>query len=130
MPKGKILKYPDPKVMLEIGLAYIEKQKQSKEPILYSGLLLALDISRETFGDYEQRETHSAVVKRLKLEVQRFIEHQAYKGKSPIFPIFALKNFGWTDTQQLQVEAKEPMSISWLGRKGVKKAPTKAKAKE
>jgi hypothetical protein len=42
-------------------------------------------------------------IKRAKLKCHNYAEKQLYLAKSAQGPIFALKNFGWKDTQNIEV---------------------------
>jgi hypothetical protein len=71
------------------------------EEVTITGLALALDTSRETLMDYENRDGFSDTIKRAKLRVQLEYEKDLRrKGRSG--DIFALKNFGWSDRQQYE----------------------------
>lgn len=72
------------------------------EPITITGLALALDTSRETLCNYELRDDFFDTVRRAKLRVEEYAERQLYLGKSAAGPIFALKNHGWSDKQQVE----------------------------
>jgi hypothetical protein len=53
--------------------------------------------SRQSFYDYEKREAYSYSIKRSRLLVEQYhVEH------GQVIDIFALKNMGWTDVQQVQ----------------------------
>ena len=56
--------------------------------------------SRQSFYDYEKRENFSYTIKRARL----FIENEYEKlliSNNTTGAIFALKNFGWTDKQEI-----------------------------
>lgn len=67
-----------------------------KEEWTITGLALALDTSRETLLDYEDKEEFSDTVKKAKLMVENSYELDLKKsGRTGT--IFALKNFNWKD---------------------------------
>jgi len=71
-----------------------------KEEVTITGLAIHLDTSRETLMDYEEKDGFSDAVKKAKDRVQLEYELDLRrKGRSG--DIFALKNFGWTDRQEL-----------------------------
>jgi len=88
---------------------YFESVKEPKpvgdtfyfEPITITGLALALDTSRETLCDYQEKDEFSDTIKRAKLRCENFAEKQLYLGKAAAGPIFSLKNFGWKDSQDV-----------------------------
>lgn len=56
--------------------------------------------SRQSFYDYEQKQEFSYTIKRARLRVEMFYERRL-TGTSPTGAIFALKNFGWKDSQEI-----------------------------
>lgn len=101
MPAGRPRLINSPEEMLATGHAYFEQCNESKEPILITGLALALGLSgREALSEYGRRPEYSAAVKELKSVCERFAEARLY-GNSPTGAIFALKNYGWKDNFQV-----------------------------
>ena len=72
-------------------------------PVLtVSGLAYYLGFaSRQSFYDYEKTDKFSYTIKRARLFIEREYEEQIQIG-NPAGAIFALKNFGWTDKQQIE----------------------------
>jgi hypothetical protein len=74
---------------------------RNPEPITITGLALYLGFeSRQSFYDYEKREGYSYIIKRARMRVENAYEHRL-DSKNPTGPIFALKNMGWTDRQEV-----------------------------
>lgn len=97
-----IKKYKTDKELQEIiDLYFIE----NPEYPTISGLALFLGFeSRQSFYDYEKNEIHSYTIKRARLRIENSYEESLRKhGRSG--DIFALKNFGWKDTQDIKVES-------------------------
>lgn len=98
-PGGRPLKFPSVEKLQEQIDDYF-KVTPAKE-ITVTGLALALDTSRETLLDYEGRAEFADAVKRAKykvaLEYEKDLRRQGRSGD-----IFALKNFGWTDRQEIE----------------------------
>lgn len=70
------------------------------EEVTITGLALHLDTYRETLMNYEHKDEFMDTIKRAKLKVQQEYEKDLRrKGRSG--DIFALKNFGWTDRQEI-----------------------------
>jgi hypothetical protein len=124
MPRGAILKYKKPELLEEKAMAYIKECYDAKEPVLYSGLLLALDISKDTLSDYEKREAYKHVVKKIKLHVEQEYERMLHSGK-PVGGIFALKNFGWKDTETIDNHFSGTLTFKWIKPGTTKKTPGK-----
>lgn len=67
-----------------------------------TGLALALDTTRDVLIDYQNKDEFSYAIKMAKEKVHNAYEKDLRrKGRSG--DIFALKNFGWTDTHQTDI---------------------------
>ena len=58
--------------------------------------------SRQSLIDYENRDDYSDIIKTAKLRVENSYEKQL-RGKNSVGAIFALKNFGWRDKQEVEM---------------------------
>ena len=79
-----------------------------------TGMALHLDTSRETLLDYQDRDEFSDTVKRAKLKIECGYECDLKKhGRTGT--IFALKNFGWRDQQDINHggQKENPLSVVW-----------------
>lgn len=56
--------------------------------------------SRQSFYDYEKKKGFTYTVKKARLAIESFYE-QNLMGKNVTGAIFALKNFGWADKQEV-----------------------------
>lgn len=79
------------------GLQVDKNGKEYYKPITITGLALALDTTRETLMDYQNKDEYSYTIKKAKLRCENFAEENLFMGKSPTGSIFALKNYGWSD---------------------------------
>lgn len=59
--------------------------------------------SRQSFYDYEERPEFSYTIKRARLFIEKEYEEQLQVGNT-VGAIFALKNFGWVDSNKTEVE--------------------------
>ena len=66
--------------------------------------------SRQSLYDYEKNKDFSYTIKRARLQIETFYE-QNLLSKGVTGAIFALKNFGWKDKQE--VEHSGDMGITW-----------------
>lgn len=83
--------------------AYFLECEAMEKPVLLTGLILALGLcSREGLDEYGRRPEFTDSVKKAKLRVEMEYE-KALHGRSPTGAIFALKNFGWTDKQDVDL---------------------------
>jgi len=67
-------------------------------PLTITGLALALDTTRQTLMDYQERDEFTDTIKRAKTVIENYAEKRLF-GSNATGAIFALKNFGWKDTQ-------------------------------
>lgn len=79
---------------------YFDSCNEESEPITITGLALALDTSRETLCNYEEKAEYFDTIKRAKLRVQHAYEKRLVR-RGNGGDIFALKNFGWVDSQKV-----------------------------
>ena len=109
MPAGRPRTIKSPREMLRKGYAYFEKCRENEEPILVTGLVLALGLScRDTLIEYGKRPEFADTVKALKTICEGYAETRLY-GSNPTGAIFALKNFGWTDKTTVAGDPENPL---------------------
>lgn len=73
------------------------------ENVSVTGLALFLGFeSRQSFYDYEKNEEFSYTIKKARLRIEAAYE-QALLSKNSTGAIFALKNFGWKDKQEMEM---------------------------
>ena len=90
---------------------YVAKCEEREEPVTFTGMALHLGFSsRRSLYDYESYEGFSHSVKRAQALVEREYEKRL-SGNSPTGAIFALKNHGWRDRQELAGEPGAPIAI-------------------
>ena len=92
--------------MYELGRKYIDDCISTNSPITVTGLALALDTTRETLMNYQEKDEFLATLKKLKSYAEEYAEKQLYIGKNAAGPIFSLKNFGWTDKTETDITSK------------------------
>lgn len=73
----------------------------SREELSITGLALALDTDRSVLCDYQERDEFTNTIKKAKLKVENAYELRLIKRGSS-GDIFALKNFGWKDKQEVE----------------------------
>ena len=78
---------------------------------------------RASFYDYERKPEFSYLIKRARLAVENFYEQSLIDARNAAGPIFALKNFGWVDEQQINISAERqqtamlfPTALKVLGK--------------
>ena len=76
----------------------------AEKPYTITGLALALDTSRQSLCNWvEGGGEMAAVVERAKTRVEHFLEELLLTARNPVGAIFALKNHGWSDRQQVRL---------------------------
>ena len=90
--------------------AYFE-EKQDKPTL--TGLALHLGFcDRQSIYDYENNEEHSCTIKRARLRIESAYEERMHSN-SNAGAIFALKNFGWSDKQEIEHTGKDGNAIEF-----------------
>ncbi len=85
--------------------AYFEECKLKEIPLSITGLALALDTNRQTLINYQNKDGYENIIDRAKLMIENAYEIRLINnGRSG--DIFALKNFGWTDRQEIDNNIK------------------------
>lgn len=80
---------------------YVNEQKVEVPVITITGLAYHLGFeSRQSIYDYEKRGDFSYIIKRARLRVEQAYEENL-KFQNATGSIFALKNMGWDDRQQV-----------------------------
>lgn len=102
---GRPFKFKSPEELLDKAQAYFDEAKEKEEPLTITGLALALDTSRETLMDYEEKrgKRFSDAIKKVKLVCENYAEKMLFKS-NPTGAIFALKNYGWKDRQEIDLD--------------------------
>jgi hypothetical protein len=103
---GRPLKFKTPEEITEKAQAYFETTLGNNLPITITGLALALNTTRETLMDYQERDEFSDTIKAVKLVCENYAEIQVFTGKNQAGAIFALKNYGWKDKQEYDHTSK------------------------
>jgi len=117
--KDMPMKDKDGNVVLDDdGRPYIEHQQV--EPFTVTGLALALGTTRETLMDVENgngpyTKEYSDVIMRAKLICQNYAERQMFTAKSANGAIFALKNYGWKDKQEIDTNVSGEITVTLEG---------------
>lgn len=85
------------------GKPYVlTKYTRHAEPCTITGLCLFLGFdSRQSFYDYGKSNKFSYIIKKARMLVENAYEKSAITAKVPTFHIFALKNMGWSDRQEI-----------------------------
>lgn len=89
------------KRLVEVGRGEAKKVIEIPVPTITGLVLFCGFADRQSFYAYEQHEEFSYTIKRARTMIEREYEEQLQiSGGSG--PIFALKNFGWVDKQEVE----------------------------
>lgn len=105
---GRPRKIESPEEMLRLVDDYLESclpdeaAGRQGSPITLTGMIRYLGLSgRESLARYGERPEFSDAVKRARLAVEADYERRLDREKAPVGAIFALKNMGWSDRQEV-----------------------------
>lgn len=116
MPAGRPLLFETPEELWSKVLDYIQNEKK---PTL-SGLAYFLGVDRQTLYNYKARPEFFDIIKKATDYVEYKYEERLIYENNPTGVIFALKNMGWKDKQEidqntsLQAEIKHTIDHSKL----------------
>lgn len=102
MMAGRPPKFKSVKELQKKIDAYFVRCEKEDEPLMITGLALALDTTRDTLMDYEGKDEFSDTIKKAKLKIEHAYELRNIK-RGNAGDIFALKNFGWKDKTESDV---------------------------
>ncbi len=86
---------------------YVSLCVAEEKPVTLTGAILHLGLSsRQSLDEYKNYKGFSDSVKRLKLLVENAYEERLVKN-NPTGSIFALKNMGWSDRQELDHQSSD-----------------------
>jgi len=108
-----------PKPMIdEEGNVYKDKSGNpiiELNPPTITGLALHLGFeSRTSMYDYEQKSEFMYTLRRARMKCENWLERNGLSGNTPpTMAIFALKNYGWSDKQEIEHSgnADKPLQI-------------------
>lgn len=124
MSAGRPALFKSPEDLQDAIQAYFEfckpkiedgELKSLGENVTITGLALYLGFeSRQSFYDYEKHEEYSYIIKKARLQVENGYEKNLYS-KNPAGSIFALKNMGWTDKQEIDQKTEHSGTVGFTG---------------
>jgi hypothetical protein len=98
MPAGRPPIWDDPEAFANKVEEYFATEKLAT----WSGLALYLGFSsRDSLNDYKKNPEFSDPIKKALLRIEAMYESNLQK-QNPAGSIFALKNFGWKDKQEIE----------------------------
>ena len=92
-----------------VGKGDFKKEVEIEVPTI-TGLCFHLGFaSRQSFYDYGKKDAFSYIIKRARLFIEK--EYEEMLQINPTAAIFALKNMGWTDKQEIDIKKEENVTI-------------------
>lgn len=103
---GRPLLYETPEEILAKFEDYKKHVEYVRKPMTLSGMRLYLGFnSRQSLLNYQERSAEFFdAIKKVYLEIAEHYEIMGQSGKGGNFPIFALKQMGWTDRREIRHE--------------------------
>ena len=91
----------------------VDEYFQTQKPVTWSGLALYLGFSsRDSLNDYAKKPEFSDPIKKALLRIESYYEENISKN-NPAGAIFALKNFGWKDKQEVEQSGNSSITVKW-----------------
>ena len=102
-PVGRPRKIKSPEEFDKLVDSYIDMCRKNDEPVLLLGMVLALGfVSKDSLYSYgSEFPEFTDSVKRARALIEYEYEKRLNVNSSAAGPIFALKNFGWKDKQEV-----------------------------
>ena len=105
-PVGRPRLYDTPEQFETKVYEYQKHCEAASEPVTWTGLALFLGFSsRQSIDEYQNYDGFSDSVKKAKTFVEYHYELRL-NGERPTGAIFALKNMGWSDKQEIEHSEK------------------------
>lgn len=100
--RGRPRRIESPEEFNRLVDEYVQSCLDSEAPVTWTGMALALGFyGRAELDNYATYEGFSQPVKRAKTLVECAYEHRLH-GQNAAGAIFALKNMGWSDKQEME----------------------------
>jgi len=97
-------------IQIEID-EYFSQTLADEMPFTITGLAYHLGFeSRQSIYDYEKHGEFSYAIKRARLQVEKYAEDKLFS-TTPTGAIFALKNHGWSDKQEIEHSGEMNINI-------------------
>ena len=107
---GRPPKWETPEQLQKQIDKYFLDCEANNEPLTITGLALALDTYRDVLMDYQNKDEFSYTIKKAKQRIENAYEKRLIaNGRSG--DIFALKNFGWVDKQEVEANVTANIEV-------------------
>ncbi len=118
MPAGRPKKFQDVEELQTLIDDYFINCEQEEEPVTVTGLCIWLDTTRDVLMDYQNEDDEfSNAIKKAKQRIENAYEKRLIK-RGNAGDIFALKQFGWKDKQEIDNNITYSLFEQEVERKG------------
>lgn len=100
---GRPLKFTSAKQLERKVHEYFNSCDTSEKKYTITGLAISLGLTRKQLIEYQERETFKNVINGAKAIIEAQVEEILLSGKAQAGSIFWLKNQGWSDKQEIEV---------------------------
>ena len=100
---GRPLKFQDVEEMQHSIDEFFALCDEKEEPYTITGLAIHLGTFRSVLCDYQLKDDFSNTIKMAKQRCENYAEKRLYTSPNPSGPIFALKNYDWSDKQTTEL---------------------------
>lgn len=87
--------------------------EDSGNPPTIAGLALFTGLDRQTIYNYQKRDKYFDTIKEFRDWIMMNYEEIAIVGKQPTGVIFLLKNYGYSDKQEHEVNGEIGIDVKW-----------------
>lgn len=122
LAEGRPPKYGSREEVLEKIQAYKEYLKENNKPATIAGGAYWLGMPRQVFYQYGDRDDYSDTIKEFREWILYELEQSAAE-KGHAGNIFLMKNYGYTDRQDLSVMGDLKLEFGWSGADSGEKEP-------
>lgn len=109
-PGGRPLLFDSPDKLQ----ALVDNYFDNNDKITLSGLALHLNIDRKTLYNYEDKDEFFHIIKKARERVESVYEERLVFSSFPTGVIFALKNMGWKDKQETDLNVAGTLQITGM----------------
>jgi len=103
---GPKLKFESSYILGEIINNYFDECDESEEPYTISGICLACGFTKNTFQVYGRKGPHVHIIEQARLIIQNQLEKALRGPGRAAGSIFTLKQFGWSDRQDINMNQR------------------------
>jgi len=105
-PGGRPRIWDTPEELQKAVDSYFKYCDEEGKPYTIAGLAVFLEVDRQTIYNYEKKQQYFDTIKKARNKIYNFMEEWAIT-KGNAGTIFLMKNYGYTDRQEVSVESND-----------------------